>query len=108
MLEVVLKANNKNITFISGSSTIGANDDFVQSITVKAETPLTTLEELYVKFSNDALGETRQERLLGNSSYGYKGNIPQELIDFGANTWKWQILRRRYSSRCSRCTRQAA
>ena len=98
MLEVVLKANNKNITFISGSSTIGANDDFVQSITVKAEIPLTALEELYVKFSNDALGETRQERLLGNSTYGYKVNIPQELIDFGANTWKWQILRRRYSS----------
>ncbi len=98
MLEVVLKANNKNITFISGSSTIGANDDFVQSITVKAETPLTALEELYVKFSNDVLGETRQERLLGNYSYGYKCNIPQDLIDFGANTWKWQILRRRYSS----------
>lgn len=98
MLEVVLKANNKNITFISGSSTIGANDDFVQSITVKAETPLTGLEELYVVFRNQPLGESREERLLGNNTYGYKVNIPQELIDFGAHTWNWQILRRRYSS----------
>lgn len=94
-MKLLLKSDNKTIEFLEGSETINVNDDFVQSITVVAEAPLTAREQLAVVYEDTVSEATTHDEDLIKSDEGYYGLIPQGIINAGG-TWTFQIIRRRY------------
>lgn len=96
-MKLLLKSDNKTIEFLEGSETINVNDDFVQSITVVAEAPLTAREQLVVVYEDTVSEDTTHYVGLVKSDEGYYALIPQGIINAGG-TWTFQIIRRRYST----------
>ena len=106
-MKLLLKADNKTIEFLEGSETINVNDDFVQSITVVAEAPLTAREQLAVVYEDTVSEDTTHNVGLVKSDEGYYSLIPQGVINAGG-TWTFQIMRRRYSTDGTKYTETAS
>lgn len=106
-MKLLLKADNKTIEFLEGSETINVNDDFVQSITVVAEAPLTAREQLMVVYEDTVSEDTTHYVCLVKSDEGYYALIPQGVINAGG-TWTFQIIRRRYSTDGTKYTETAS
>ena len=106
-MKLLLKSDNKTIEFLEGSETINVNDDFVQSITVVAEAPLTAREQLAVVYEDTVSEDTTHNVGLVKSDEGYYALIPQGIINAGG-TWTFQIMRRRYSTDGTKYTETAS
>ena len=106
-MKLLLKSDNKTIEFLEGSETINVNDDFVQSITVVAEAPLTAREQLAVVYEDTVSEDTTHYVGLVKSDEGYYALIPQGIINAGG-TWTFQIMRRRYSTDGTKYTETAS
>lgn len=99
-MELILKKDNKTLEFVSGSQVlntgdINLNDDFVQVITVKPETPLSERESLAIVFERDGMDEYTQPLTLLESEGKYTSVIPNGVLST-AGEWEITILRRRY------------
>ena len=106
-MKLLLKSDNKTIEFLEGSETINVNDDFVQSVTVVAEAPLTAREQLMVVYEDTVSEDTTHNVGLVKSDEGYYALIPQGIINAGG-TWTFQIMRRRYSTDGTKYTETAS
>ena len=96
-MKVLLKSDNKTIEFISGTTEINVNDDFVQTFEVVPKIPLTDREELRVVFQT-LIGESATHSLpLLKTQDFYRTEIPESLIVSGG-VFSLQIFRRRYST----------
>lgn len=99
-MELILKKDNKTLEFVSGSQVlntgdINLNDDFVQGITVKPETPLSERESLAIVFEREGMDEYTQPLTLLESEEKYTSVIPNGVLST-AGEWEITILRRRY------------
>lgn len=99
-MEIILKSDNKTLEFVVGTQGINtgdwnSNDDFVQVLVARPETPLTDRESLAVVFGIDGKDQYTKPLRFLEMDGTYSCAIPNGVL-MTEGEWELTILRRRY------------